>query len=85
MLLPMLSVASLLLVGCASNSGPAPYTTEIPDPPAYLKRVEVAPPKVGEPWPVVAARERAAREEANIRIESGAFDWREMKDTLGGK
>lgn len=81
----MLSVASLLLAGCASSSGPAPYTTEIPDPPAYLAPVEVRPRKEGEYWPIVALREKAGREQANIIIKSAIADWKAMKDTLGGK
>lgn len=85
--MPVLIAASLPLAACATsgNNAPAPATTVIPPPPASLEEVEVAPPAVGEPWPVVAAREKAGREEANIRIRAGREDWRTMQQTLGGK
>lgn len=63
-----------LLVGCNQSAGNVPLAREMPAAPAFLRPVEVSEPREGEREIVVAARERAGRQQANAIIVQ-AREW----------
>ncbi len=80
----MLAVALLSLsLTCCSGSGAKVNTAvpgiALPDPPAYLRPVGVADPKLGEDPLLVAARERQGRRQCNGRIIEGVADWKALQ------
>jgi hypothetical protein len=76
------ALLSLSLISC-SGSGAKVNTAvpgiALPDPPAYLRPVGVADPKLGEDPLLVAARERQGRRQCNGRIIEGVADWKAMQ------
>jgi hypothetical protein len=73
---------SLNLISCSASGAKvntAVPTLSLPDPPAYLRPVAVADPKLGDDPLLVAARERQGRLQCNARVNSGVSDWKAMQ------
>lgn len=74
---------TLTLASCAVSTSP-PAAIALPAVPACLAPVAVAEPQAGEALIIIAARERAARLEANQRIRCGAQLWQQTIDAFAG-
>lgn len=62
------ALALATLAGCSTFASPVVAPVALPPLPACARAVDVAPPAVGEPLVLIAARERAGRLEANRNI-----------------
>jgi hypothetical protein len=65
-------------MGCSTSGSAKVLPRDVPRAPSYLTPVKVADPVLGEDPYSVAARERAARLQANARIVKGANEWNTM-------
>lgn len=72
---------SLSLMGCSPSGNAQLRVIErhIPDPPDYLRRVQVKDPVLGEDPYDIAARERVGRVQANRIITNTRFTWLKMQ------
>lgn len=83
---PLVLLAALLslsLISCSTGKAPkvnmAVPSVLLPAPPAYLRPVTVADPKVGDDPLLVAASYRQGLKQCNARINSGVADWKGMQ------
>lgn len=72
-----IALAAVMLAACAGTAPtPTPESTAriLPEPPAFAKKVPVAPPRLNEDMEIVMARYRAGLGKANDTIEC-FVDW----------
>lgn len=74
-----MTAAGLMLAACASSS--VKVSRDLPAPPAYLREVHVAQPRLNEDLLAIAVRERRGREKANKIIGRARSAWETMRAT----
>lgn len=79
--LKAVALALLCAISLGACSSTDSLNRELPALPSYVKRVDTPEPKAGEAAIVVAARERAAKAQANCIIESASQWYSRVRET----